>query len=361
MTNDFSMKTYPILLIAAFSLFGTVACQRAKTQNTDQKDDASVAVQTAPVGTVTTTETVFSSGLISSDEEARLSFKTGGIIDKIYVQEGQKVRRGQLLATLNLTEINAQVTQARQNFDKTERDLGRVKNMYADTAATLEQLQNVTTAHEVAKQNLTIAQFNQSYSQLRSPADGTVLKKMMNEGELSGPGTPVLYVAATGQKNWVVRVGVSDKDWAKLNLGDKAKLSLDAYPDETFEGTVTELAQAADPVNKLYEIEVQVQPKGKRFPPGLFAKAELIPSQSRMYFTVPVEAIVEGNGKEAFVYTLAENGRNVKKLPVQIGYFDNQKVLITKGLEGVKEVVTAGSSFLTETSDVALMNDSAKK
>jgi RND family efflux transporter MFP subunit len=356
------MKTYPfVTVLSGLVLLGFTACQKARSAEGAPKDDTSIAVKTAAVGTSVVTESVFASGLISSDVEARLSFKTGGIIDKIYVQEGQKVTKGQVLATLNLTEINAQVSQARQSFDKTERDLQRIKNLYADTAATLEQLQNVTTAHEVARQSLNIAQFNQNYSQLRSPATGTVLKKLMNEGELAGPGTPVVYVAATGQQNWVVRVGVSDKDWAKLNIGDKAKINLDAYPDDTFEGTVTELAQAADPVNKLYEIEIQVKPGTRRFAPGLFAKAEVIPGQSRTYFTIPVEAIVEGNGKQAFVYTLASGGKAARKVPVQIAFFDNEKVMISKGLENVKEVITSGSSFLTEDSEVAVMNDSGSK
>ena len=304
------MKTYRIFFPSlSILLLGITACQKDKTANANQKDDTSIAVQTVAVGRATVTESVFASGLISSDVEARLSFKTGGIIDKIYVQEGQKVNRGQLLATLNLTEINAQVSQARQSYEKADRDLQRVKNLYADTAATLEQFQNATTAHEVAKQNLNIAQFNQNYSQLRSPATGTVLKKLMNEGELAGPGTPVLYVAATERQNWVVRVGVSDKDWARLNIGDKAKITLDAYPDDAFEGTVTELAQAADAASKLYEIEIQVKPGNQRFAPGLFAKTEIIPSQSRTYFTVPIEALVEGNGKQAFVYTVAPDGK----------------------------------------------------
>lgn len=356
------MKTPCLWLVVASLLpFGFAACQqKAKTQS-PQKDDAVIAVHTAPVGKVNIAESVYASGLVSSDTEARLSFKTGGIIQKIMVNEGQKVRRGQLLATLNLTEINAQVNQSRQSADKAERDLQRLKSLYADTAATLEQLQNVTTASEVARQNLTIAQFNRNYSQLRSPVEGTVVKKYLNEGELVAPGALVLYVAATGQKNWVVRLGVSDKDWVKLDVGNRANVTLDAYPDDTFTGAVTELAQAADAASKLYEVEIQVNANGKRFAPGLFAKVEIIPGQTRSYATVPVEAIVEGNGKSAFVYVLADVGGKVKKLPVQIGFFDDRKVMITKGLENVKEVVTAGSAFLTTESSVTVALDSVKE
>ncbi len=291
---------------------------------------------------------------MASSEEAKLSFKIGGIIQKIYVAEGQKVGKGQLLASLNMTEIDAQVSQAKYGVEKAERDFKRVESMYKDTAATLEQMQNATTGFDVAKQNLQIAQFNRSYAQITSPIDGAVIKKMANEGELTGPGTPIFYITSNRQGDWVVRVGVSDKDWARLKVGDKATVTLDAYPTETFMGSVKKLAPAADPMNKLYEIEVKINPHGKRFAAGLFAKVELKPAQSRPYVMVPIEAIVEGNGKDAFVYILDDSRKKVKRIPVQIGFVDGDKVLVTNGLDNISEVITSGSAFLTESSSVVV-------
>ena len=321
-------------------------------QKTPETDEVLVPVSLTKIDQATRSESIVASGLVASSEEARLSFKIGGIIQKIYVTEGQKVSKGQLLASLNTTEIDAQVNQAKYGVEKSERDFKRVENMLKDTAATLEQMQNVTTALDIAKQNLQIAQFNRSYAQIISPIDGAVVKKMGNEGELTGPGTPIFYITSNRQGDWVVRVGVSDKDWARLKVGDKANVQLDAYPSEAFSGSITKLAPAADPMNKLYEIEVRIAPKGKRLATGLFAKVELKPVQSRTYTVVPLEAIVEGNGKEAFIYVLAETRKKVKRLPVQIGFVDGDKVLITNGLEGISEVITSGSAFLTESSTV---------
>lgn len=177
---------------------------------------------------------------------------------------------------------------------------------------------------------------------------------MANEGELTGPGTPIFYITSNRQGDWVVRVGVSDKDWARLKVGDKASVVLDAYPNETFTGSVKKLAPAADPMNKLYEIEVRINTNGKRFAAGLFAKVELKPAQSRPYVMVPIEAIVEGNGKEAFVYVLDDSRKKVKRIPVQIGFVDGDKVLVTNGLDNILEVITSGSAFLTESSSVVV-------
>ncbi|UFH56253.1 efflux RND transporter periplasmic adaptor subunit [Spirosoma sp. KNUC1025] len=351
------MKALSILLSFALLVALWGCGSKAEQATTQAADEAVVPVKLAPVSRVVRAEPVVASGLISSAQEARLSFKVGGIINQMLVEEGQSVRKGQLLATLDLTEINAQVSQAQLANEKAERDLNRVKSLYADTAATLEQFQNATTGTNVAKQNLAIAQFNRSYAQIHSTVDGTVTRKVANAGEFISPGASVYLISSNRQSDWVVRVGVSDKDWARLRLGNRASVSLEAYPGQTFTGTVSELAQAADPVNKLYEVEVRINPGATRLAPGLFAKVTLVPAQSRTYTLVPVEAIVEGNGKEGFVYVLADDRKHVRKTPIQIGFLDGNKVLLSSGLASVKDVVTAGSAYLTEASSVVVKNE----
>jgi membrane fusion protein, multidrug efflux system len=343
------MKT--TLLYSNLLLLGAMAaCQTAAQKQEATTDEVIIAIKTEPVTEAVRSEPIFVSGTVASSDEAKLSFKIGGIIRRILVEEGQTVRKGQLLASLDQTEINAQVSQAQYATEKAERDQKRVQNMLRDTAATLEQMQNATTGYDLARQNLQIAKFNQTYSQITSPIDGTVTRKFMNEGELAGVGSPVVMIASNRRSDWVVKVGVSDKDWARLKTGDRAAIYLDAYPDDTLSGTVTRLAQAADPMNKLYEIEIRLDPKGKRLATGLFAKVELKPSQSRTYAVVPVEAIVEGNGREAYVYV--NNQGKAKRLTVTVGYLDGDQVLITSGLENTKSVITAGSAFLTEGSSI---------
>src|SRR4029079_18657756 len=126
------------------------------------------------------------------------------------------VAKGQLLATLDLTEINAQVQQANQGVEKVQRDVKRVKNLYNDTVATLEQVQNANTQLKVAEESLRIARFNQQYAQIRATESGIILKKLMNEGELASAGSPVFQFNGTAGNDWVIRFGVSDKDWAVL-------------------------------------------------------------------------------------------------------------------------------------------------
>lgn len=317
--------------------------------------DEFIPIRTAPVQQKNIALPLHASGILTSSAEQRLSFKIGGIIRKVYVVEGDVVRAGQLLASLDKTEIDAQVAQAQQGLLKAERDLARVEGLYRDSSATLELLQNATTGREVAKETARIASFNQQYAEIRASRGGKIIKKLINEGEITGPGMPALVLFETGTNDWVVRINVSDRDWARLSLGMPAQIRMDAYEGVTFNGKVKELAPAADPASGLYPVEIRIQAQGKRFAPGLFAEVDITPASSRPYTMIPVEAIVEGDGQSAFVFALQADGTTVKKMPVRVAFLEGNQAVISSGLEGVTEVVTSGAPYLTEKKKVRKM------
>ncbi len=311
-------------------------------------EDERIPVRTATVITKTFTLPVHASGMLTSSAEQRLSFKVGGLIRKIHADEGDVVHPGQVLATLDKTEIDASVSQAEQALLKAERDLSRVEGLYRDSSATLELLQNATTGRDMVKETLRIARFNQQYAEIRATRGGKIIKKLMNEGEIIGPGMPVFVLFENGNNDWVVKVSVSDRDWARLALGMRAEVHMDAHPGTLFPGKVTDLAPAADPTNGLYPVEIRVQPQGKRFAPGLFAEVEIAPQQARTYQAVPVEAIIEGDGREAFVFALETDGEHVRKVPVQVAFLDGALAVLVQNLGDGIEVVTAGAPYLSE-------------
>jgi RND family efflux transporter MFP subunit len=345
--------TLPVLVFLLIMLFLSACGGKSVKTEANAPGDGAIPVRTITVRKQVVTEAVTASGLVSSETEARLSFKTGGIIKKIYVAEGASVRAGQLLAVLNLTEINAQVGQASEGLAKAERDYNRVKSLFADSVATLEQLQNVTTAYNVAKQNAQIAQFNQTYSEIRANSNGKIVKKLMNEGELVGPGNPVFFMNATGAANWVVKVGVADKDWVRIKLGDAAQVSFDALPGQTFRGVVANRAQGADQTSGLYQIEVKLQGADPDLATGFFATVEIAPTSNRTYVLVPVDAIVEGNGSQAFVYV--PEGNRAKQKMIKVAYIADGNAMVYEGLTGDESLITAGSAYLADNTPINIV------
>jgi membrane fusion protein, multidrug efflux system len=343
------------LLVTAILAFSFVRCSDNKAAvNPPAEDPIPVKLQAVVQGNQG--RMLQYSGLIASNAEARLSFKIGGIISKIYVKEGDHVTAGQLLATLDLTEIDAQVTQATQNLEKAQRDEHRLSNLYRDTVASLEQLQNSHTQTTVAAEGLRIARFNRQYAQIRAASGGVILQKLGNEGEYTTAGTAVLLFNATESNDWVVRFGVADKDWAVLHKGTKATVAVDAYPDQRFSGEITKLAEEAD-ANGAYAVEVTVSPAGRRFAPGLFCTVKLQPPASRSFAFIPASALAEGEGSTGYVYALNADGRTVRKLPVRIAFLQDDRIAVSSGLDGVDQVVSDGVGYLTERSVVKPMND----
>jgi membrane fusion protein, multidrug efflux system len=351
-TQLFLFIFMPLSIITLFS-----ACGKAKAGATTQKteDTEVVSVRTAEVEQKTMTHDIVGSGMLSSKAESRPSFKIGGIITKIFVKDGDNIKAGQLLATLDLTEINAQVAQAQMSVDKSGRDLQRVKNLYADTVATFEQLQNATTGADVAKKTLDIAKFNRRFAEIRATKSGKVLKKIMNEGEMAGPGSPIFIINEAASSDWVVRVGVSDRDWAALRVGNSANLSFDAYPNQQFTGRISKLADYADPMSGTFEVEITVSPKSNtRFVSGMYAHAKMTPSAASKMTVVPIEALVEGNGTEGAVFSPNDSG-GVVRVPVKIAHIGGKEVGVS-GLGDTKTVITDGVSFLNEKSKIKIVN-----
>jgi multidrug efflux system membrane fusion protein len=361
--NAFSLKTITIpLTLAVLAIAGLCAllggCGAPSQPGTDtalQVADEYIPVHTATVQQKSISLPVHASGVLTSSAEQRLSFKIGGVIRNIYVDEGDVVRPGQLLAVLDKTEIDAQVAQAQQALAKSERDLARVEGLYRDSSATLELLQNATTGRDLTRETVRIATFNQQYAEIRATKAGKIIKKLANEGEVTGPGMPLFVLFETGANDWVVQINVSDRDWARLQQGMPAMVQMDAYEGVQFVGKVSDLAPAADPSSGLYAVEVRIQPQGKRFAPGLFAEVEIKPSQSRSYMLVPVEAIVEGDGQSAFVFAIQADGESVQKKQVKVAFIEGDQAVVSSGLEGVTEVVTSGAPYLTDKKKVRKM------
>ncbi|MEM8584412.1 MAG: efflux RND transporter periplasmic adaptor subunit [Bacteroidota bacterium] len=289
---------------------------------------------------------IMAGGIVGAKQEANLSFKVGGIIDRVYVREGQRVRTGQLLAKLKTTEIDAQVAQAGEAVAKRERDLERVRRLLADSAATRTQLQDLETALAVAQRDLEIAGFNQQYAQIFAPGPGRILMQFAEGGELIGPGMPVYRMASEGRNDFVVRVGVTDRDYVNIALGDLAELKLDAYPGETFQARVSELAAAADPRTGTFMVELTIDPKGLVLRNGFVGRVEIFPSQAPAYVRLPIEAMVAGQGRQVQLFYVDDNGL-AKSHHVNFDRLGDDYLTVgIDQLAGIDQIVTDGAAYL---------------
>lgn len=350
------MKSYLLLLLAAPALLS--ACGGQSTASGIPAQDA-VPVRLLPLSAQPVAGNVPVSGTFTTDDEVLLSFKTGGIIQRILVKEGDAIRQGQTIATLNATEIDAAVQQAQLAFEKASRDHQRATNLYNDSVATLEQLQNAQTAKEMAAQQLRTAQFNRSHSVITAPRNGFVLRKLAAEGQLVQPGTPVVQTNGAQSGAWLLRAAVSNREWAAIQLNDKATVEVESVPGKTFTGVVSRRGEGIDPATGSFLIDVKLtgeKPASIAF--GMFGKAIVTTSgkgdSSPSGWSIPYDALLDGDGSNGFVF-ITNDGKTAHKVPVTVAAIEKDHVLISAGLENARQLIISGSAYLTDGSIIRII------
>lgn len=338
-------------LLIAFVL---TACAKKKVEEANTASDV-IPVKVIEINQESIGQTIHASGIFTTEDETYLGFKIGGIIQHIWVKEGDAIKSGQLLATLNLTEIKAQVQQAQIGVEKAERDFTRAGNLYRDSVATLEQFQNSKTALDMAKQQISVLKFNQNYAEIRAVKPGYVLKKLANDGQVVGPGTPIIQINGANKDNWVLKVGLSDQDWSAVSIGDPATVRIDTEKEQNFTSTVMAKSEGVDPITGTLWVTLKTNGiPAKKIALGIFGKANIQPVKKTKAWVVPFDAVVEGNENEGFIF-ITKDGKTAEKVKVKISGIAHGKVMVTQGLEDAKGIITNGNAYLNDGSAIKII------
>ncbi len=302
-----------------------------------------VAVKLAPVAHNPVTRTFERAGILRRKNTVELSFKVGGLVQAVNVEAGARVRKGQVIAVLNPTEIVALHAQAKQVAEKASRDLLRVRVLHAGGSAPLIDVQNAETQAAVAQAVLENAEFQAYHTKLYAPDDGVVDARLIETGEMVAPESPAFRMSGDS-RGAVVRVAVTDRDVLMMELGNPASVVLDAMPEKALPAKISEVSTMASPATGMFEVEVQLNRESvARLPSGLTARVSF-ESTSHPVATVPLNALVDGEGREAAVFVV-ERGR-AKRTPVLVSFLYGNRAALARGLENASEVVEAGSAQL---------------
>jgi len=384
--NPMKHTTYIFLIAATLTACGTSA------EGRDTPPETITPVQMADVVLAGQSAAIHVSGTLGAKDEVTLSFKIGGIVGTVRVDDGAKVKRGQVLAALDQREIEAMLAKARAGAEKARRDAQRVERLFKDSVATLAQWQDVQTARDAAEADLRAARVNHEYSTITAPADGVVLMRIASAGQMVGAGVPVIQFGSNARGS-VLRAGVPDRDAVRLAVGDAAEVAFDAVPGKVYRGKVTQVGAAADPRTGVYVIEISLAGVAS-LPSGLVGRAVILPAgrgtvgerararkpiqDSRSIgaadakdaadagraagtaaltggavYAIPAEALVEGDKDRGSVYTVDKSGTRARRVAVALVGLAGDKVLV-RGLEGVPRVVRSGATWLTDSARVEI-------
>lgn len=312
-----------------------------------------VPVSVVPVQVGNMSQPVIATGTFGSRDEIPLSFKIGGVISSVLVDEGNAVAKGQVLASLDLREIDTAVEKARVAVEKAERDAERVKRLAADSVATPVQAQDAMSAYLAARADYAAARVNREYATIRAPESGVVLRRHMSAGVTIGVGLPVLTLGG-GARGRVLRVGLPDRDALRVHVGAQVAVHFDALPEIEFVGHVTLTGRSADQRNGTYAVEIALS-NADALPAGLVGRAAIAVEAATMGMFVPVDALLEADADSAIVYTVGAHAPfTAEAHRVRIVQLLGQNAEVS-GLVAGARVITRGAPYVSAGSRVRIV------
>jgi RND family efflux transporter MFP subunit len=342
------------VLAAGLSLLTAVSgCDPERQASAEPKIEvAATPVRLAKVRRESAARPLVGVGTVEGKRDTTLSFKVGGVVALVGVDAGAEVKKGQVLARLDQTEVQGSLRQAREALEKAERDEKRARSFHDTGVIPVADLENAKTALEIARAGIAVADFNAAHASITAPDDGVVERRSIEPGEVVGPGVPAFSIRGKAQ-GWVVRVGLADRDALDLAVGQKSTVAIDAMVGSTFDAVVTQIAERASPRTGTYEVELTIDPKGKRLLSGLVAKVAIERVEKRKLAFVPARALIEGSGRAGAVFVA--DGDHARRVPVEIAFLSGDEVAVEKGLEGVDEVVGEGAPYLRESGAITVV------
>jgi multidrug efflux pump subunit AcrA (membrane-fusion protein) len=344
------------------------------------------------------------SGSVEGNITALTAFQVGGRVAHVYVEEGQRVAKGQLLADLDSTDyrngfnaavgeaeaagaVNAkakaglrqqELEQARIDFDRWQDEYNRMKYLYehkslpandftkieagfnaarerydmAKSGTRVEDKQAAAAQHVAATAQMAEAKKRLADCQLRAPIAGFIGMRQIEVGNTVAPGMPVLSVVDLDPVK--VRVGIPESQVGKVREGDRAEVSIPSLNGQQFEGRVEAIAAASDPASRTYVSKIVVPNPSHVLRAGMVSEARLFGGAQENVITLPGSAIVrDARGvSQVFVVTPGQNRAYGRR--VEVGSMIGNEVEIRSGLTGNEQVVVNGQNYVREGSLVQI-------
>jgi len=406
-------KTILVLVILGIAALGAVRAAQviSNRRSEDPKRQAmgqAPLVEVAPVTQGLIEERMLRTGDIAPYAQVTIYSKVQGWVEKINVREGDRVKVGQVLVTLDAREaeaavaqaqasleaaiarlkqvratseetIQSQIQQAKANLDLAEADLNRARELHEKNFISRQQLDEARTKYNVAKaaydlalnsirqktwENdiaLAEAQVQQAKATLDlnraqlanliilSPMNGKVTKRHVDPGTMVKDTTPILALMDLDEVKMMVNV--IEKEFVRLQIGQPVKVTVMAFPNRAFQGRIAIITPALELQSRTAEIQITIPNPGYVLNPGMFGRAEIVLRSNPQAILIPIQALVSEEDKD-FVFVLRD-GKAYRRI-VQKGLIKEPLVEITRGLTPGEQVITAGYGYLKDGTPVRL-------
>lgn len=347
------VSSFSVCLITCSSLVLT-SCGGKKQSDTAAKLAAeAVPVEAARVEQGDVSAYYATTATLVAENESQVASKITGIIQRVLVEEGDKVSAGQALAVLDEAQYRLEVTRAEANLARLESDFKRNQDLFNRNLISAEAFDRVRFEMESQKATLELARLNVTHSTIRAPIDGVISQRFVKTGNLVTVNQAVFHITDPDPLQAIIHV--PEHELAKIRPGQPVVLHADALAGQVFSGRVERISPVIDKSTGTFKVTVTVRDASARLKPGMFARVRIVYDTRHNTMVMPKAALINEDGRSS-VYLVQDS--IVLKRTVEVGYTNGPRVEVLSGLGIGSQVVTVGQNSLRDSSKVVIIGNS---
>jgi RND family efflux transporter MFP subunit len=340
------MRYLKIVLILLPTLF--IACSGNNGEALKETEEVSndVKIETALVETQDTTATLNYSGLITPLVSTQLNFQIPGTVELINVNEGDKVRKGDVLAVLDNGSFISSHKAALAMKKQAEDAYNRLKTVYDKGSLPEIQWEDVKSKLQQASSAEQIARNNLKNCKITAPANGIIGSRNIEVGASVLPG--ITAINLVNINSVYVKISVPENEINRIEKGQLADVVVPAINRNKITGTVDKIGVLANPISKTYEVKIKIDNSELRIKPGMACDVDLLVNNNSNIITVPSQAVIKLSDNKNYVFLVDPNSNIIRKQEVTVGEFYNNSLCILSGLKKGDLIIISGQHKLSK-------------
>jgi RND family efflux transporter MFP subunit len=293
------------------------------------------------------------SGTIEASQTIPLTFQTTGTVQEIYVEIGDVVKRGQLIARVDSSDMHNIYMVALAKYEQAKDAYNRLKSVHDQGSLPEIKWVEMESNMDQAKSSYELAKNNLEKCNMRAPVSGIVGRRNIEPGQ-SSIGSSFSPIELVQIETVFVKVSVPENEIGKIAKGQKVTFSVSALDGKLYDGVVTNVSPVADAISRTYTIKITVKNPEYHLKPGMVCDATLSLERETALLVIPYQAVSKDNFGKAFVFVVTEDGKKVRKQNITVGTYRESGIEVLEGLDPDQKIVVSGKEKLSDNSLISL-------
>ena len=341
-------KRVIIAVLALIAIIAVVIVRIALNAPSDSRRGNVLIVQTDKVHRMTLIDNITLNGDVMAYQQATLYAKVSGTLDRTYVNMGDAVKKGTVLARIDTVELSQTVLQTTAAYLNAKLNFERAKNLVDQHLIAQQDVDNANVILKTAEANYITAVTRLGYTRVVAPFSGIITKRFLDAGGVVTQNSSPLFTLMDIDRVKII-VNVLEKDIQKLPSVKRAIAKIDALPGKEFTGIVRRASQALDLATRTMEVEVDIENRSHQLKPGMFASVNLIVGEHPDRVVIPTQAVMRDNSGP-YVFQVLDG--KAKRTPVVLGGEQDNHFDVLSGLNGNELVIVLGQNQVRNDAEV---------